>query len=190
MIFKFRFPQSLLSALLAFIFVLALSSEVQAQKRYRVGYKDSGFSGIVEGAVLIPSNIYSLGFNLDAIFGAQVNANIFVGGGVGIDAYESDLFTTVFADVRYFFIADQFSPFFFLDGGYALPVDVSPILSGGPMINPGVGIKYFFSRTFAVNLSLGYRFQSMPVNSDVTGGSTALRTNWIQSPNLRLGIQF
>ncbi|HHG83657.1 MAG TPA: hypothetical protein ENJ82_02815 [Bacteroidetes bacterium] len=182
--------KSFLPSLFVVLFILGMTTELQAQRRYRVGYKDAGFSGIIEGAALFPSNTYNLAFNLDVILGMQVNANIFVGGGIGLDAYESDLFSTVFVDARYFFIADQFTPFFFLDAGYALPIDINPNISGGPMVNPGVGIKYFFTKTVGLNLSVAYRFQSMPINTDNPDGSVALKTNWIQSPNLRLGIQF
>ncbi|MEM0997323.1 MAG: hypothetical protein AAGN35_09605 [Bacteroidota bacterium] len=181
---------SILRGLVVMVFVLGLATEMQAQKRWRVGYKDRGFSPIVEGAVLIPSNTYDLAFNIDAIFGVCAGP-WYVGGGVGLDSYESDLFTSVFADARYCFVlGDIIFPFAFLDAGYAIPVDVDPLLSGGPMINPGAGLKIFLSRSFAVNLSLGYRFQSMPLTENDPTTSTTTRTNWIQSPNFRLGIQF
>lgn len=180
---------SYLKGALALVFVLGLATEMQAQKRFRVGYKDAGFSPIIEGGVLFPSNTYDLGIDLNVIFGACAG-NFYFGGGTGIDAYGSDVFVPVFADVRYAFINDVLSPYLFLDAGYSLGVDVDPLISGGPMINPGVGLKFFATRTCALNLALAYRFQSMPLDSDNPEASTSLRTNWIQSPNLRLGLQF
>lgn len=176
-------------ALLA-TFAIGLTCSAQAQKRYRVGYKDAGFSFISEAAVILPSNTYDLAFNFNAIFGGYLNANMYIGAGIALDAYESDLFATGFADFRYMFIADQFSPYFFLDAGYGYGVDIDPILSGGPMLNPGAGIKYYMSNTTALNLALGYRFQSMPIDNDLPEASTSTRTNWITGLAIRVGLQF
>jgi hypothetical protein len=171
--------------------MLLACSDAQAQnRRYRVGYKDEGFSIIPEVAALIPSNTYDYAINFNLIAGAQLNANWFVGGGVALDAYSVDLYVPVFADVRYFFMDKKGSPYVFLDAGYGLPVDATPYLGAGPMINPGFGIKYFVTRTAALNLSLGYRYQSMPIDNTVDGASTALRSNFVQSLALRVGMQF
>lgn len=165
--------------------------DCQAQtRRYRVGYKDQGFSLIPEVAALIPSNTYDYAINFNLIAGYQVNSHWFVGGGVALDAYSNDLYVPVFADARYFFTEKKGTPYAFIDAGYGLPVDAAPYLLGGPMINPGFGLKYFLTRTAAINLSLGYRYQSMPVDVNIEGASTALRTNFIQSMAVRVGMQF
>ncbi len=182
---------ALMIALFVGILLLTTHSDAQAQvHRYRVGYKDQGFSVIPEIAALAPSNTYDYALNFNMIAGYQVNAFFFIGGGVALDAYSSDIYVPVFVDARYFFLDKKFSPYAFIDAGYGLPVDAAQNLGGGPMINPGFGIKYFVSRTAALNLSLGYRYQSMPIDNSADGASTALRTNFIQSFGVRVGMQF
>ena len=185
--------QKLSILMLALIMGILMLSHSQADaqvKRYRVGYKDNGFSILPEIAALIPSNTYSYAINFNFIAGYQFDAHWFVGGGVALDAYSSDLYVPVFADVRYYFLDKKFSPFALLDVGYGLPVDANLSLGAGPMINPGFGMKYFLTRTTALNLSLCYRYQSMPVDNSIPGSSTALRTNFIQSFGVRFGLQF
>lgn len=178
-------------ALFVGVLLLTTHSDAQAQvHRYRVGYKDQGFSVIPEVAALAPSNTYDYALNFNMIAGYQVNAFFFIGGGVALDAYSSDIYVPVFVDARYFFLDKKFSPYAFIDAGYGLPVDAAQNLGSGPMINPGFGIKYFVSRTAALNLSLGYRYQSMPIDNSADGASTALRTNFIQSFGVRVGMQF
>lgn len=169
--------------------LVSISFSAHAQKRrFRVGYKDAGFSFIPEAAILVPSNTYPMAFNMNAIFGGQFG-QLFAGGGVGLDAYKSEVFVPVFADVRYCFLRDAFSPYAMLEGGYALAVDTSPGLDGGPMVTPGFGIKYFLSRTTAVNLALVYRYQSMTQAFEGIDGPFELKSN-IQSFGVRLGLQF
>jgi hypothetical protein len=175
-----------------FLLLLAFSaSDLHAQKRrFRVNNKDEGFSMIPEFAVLVPSNKYTGALNFNLIAGAQLNANWFVGGGVALDAYSTDFYLPIFADVRYFFLDKPFTPYAYLDAGYGLPVDAAAYLKGGPMINPGFGVKYFMTRTTALCAGLGYRYQSMPIDNTVEGASTALQTNFIQSFSIRVGLQF
>jgi hypothetical protein len=171
--------------------ILVLSAGfAQAQKRYRVGYKDEGLSFIAEGAALLPSNIYPTSFNANAILGAQLGAKIFVGGGVALDAYSSDIFLPVFADARYFFLEGVFSPYVMLDAGYALPVDADERLGGGMMLNPAFGLKYFMSRTVALTGSLGYRYQNMPFDQGLIDGLEVNKSYNVQSFSLRVGLQF
>ncbi|HEX2898474.1 MAG TPA: hypothetical protein VHS96_02030 [Bacteroidia bacterium] len=183
-----------LSAFMTVLLLLVLTfaaSDLQAQKRrFRVTNKDAGFSMIPEVAALIPSNTYKGAINFNLIAGAQLGPHWFVGGGVALDAYNTDFYVPIFADARYFFMDKPLSPFAYIDAGYGLPVDAASYLKGGPMVNPGFGIKYFMTRSTAVCLSLGYRYQSMPVDVSDPDASTALRTNYIQSLSLRVGLQF
>lgn len=174
------------------IAMLAMSaSDLHAQKRrFRVTNKNGGFSMIPEVGVLAPSNIYKGLVNFNLVAGAQMGAHWFVGGGVALDAYGSDLYLPVFADGRYFFLDKPFTPFAMLEAGYALPVDAASYLKSGMMINPGFGIKYFMTRSTAVNLALVYRYQSMPVDNSDPEASVALRTNFISSFGVRVGLQF
>ena len=188
---KSLLSKSAFLSILACILFFSSASELQAQKRYRVSYKSEGFSPIIEGSVRIPSNTYSSGYGVNAIFGYQFNSYFYAGVGTAIDAYDSDFFLPVFADLRYFFLEGQFTPFFFADIGYGLPVDVDEQLGAGIMANPGFGLKYFLTRTVAVNGSLGYRYQSMPIEIvDEISGTTTTNPNYIQSFTIRLGLQF
>ena len=187
---KYLLLKAALLILLAGSIVSGSASQVQAQKKYRVSYKSDGFSPIIEGAVMIPSNTYSSAYALHGIMGYQFNPYFYAGVGVSLDVYDSDLFVPVFADLRYFFLDGQFSPYFFLDGGYALPVDVDEQLKGGPMVNPGVGLRYWLTRVVAVNGSLGYRYQSIPRDVVDIDGTVTTQANYIQSFTIRLGLQF
>ena len=109
---------------------------------------------------------------------------------MALDAYSTDFYVPIFADVRYFFLDKPFTPYAYLDAGYGLPVDAASYLKGGPMINPGFGVKYFMTRTTAVCAGLGYRYQSMPIDNNDPEASTALQTNFIQSLSIRIGLQF
>jgi hypothetical protein len=185
---KIRFQTAARLTVLMLVLV-SLSLTAHAQKRrFRVGYKDAGFSFIPEATILVPSNTYPMAFNMNAIFGGQFG-QVFAGGGVGLDAYKSEVFVPVFADVRYFFLRDAFSPYAMLEGGYSLAVDTSPGLDGGPMVTPGFGIRYFLSRTTAVNLALVYRYQSMTQEIPGIDGPLQVTSN-IQSFGVRLGLQF
>jgi hypothetical protein len=178
--------------MIALLVLLAFSvSDLQAQtRRFRVSNKDEGFSMIPEVAALIPSNKYKGAINFNLIAGAMLDAHWFVGGGVALDAYGTDVYVPVFVDGRYFFLDKPFSPYAFMEAGYGLPVDASPYLKAGPMFNPGFGIKYFMTRSTAVCLSLGYRYQSMPIDITDPNASTAFQTNYIQSLAIRFGLQF
>ncbi len=185
---KIRFQAALrLSILMLVLVSLSLSAHAQ-KRRWRVGYKDAGFTFIPEASILVPSNTYPLGFNMNAIFGGQFG-QVFAGGGVGLDAYKSEVFVPLFADVRYYFVREAFSPYAMLEGGYTLGVDTSPGLDGGAMVNPGIGIRYFLTRTTAVNLGLGYRYQSLTQEFEGVDGVYLTKFN-IQSLGIRLGLQF
>ncbi len=182
---------SAILGLLAGLFFISSAAELHAQKRYRVSYKSEGISPIVEGSVRIPSNTYSSGYGVNLILGYQFNSYIYAGIGTSIDAYDSDFYLPVFADVRYFFLEGQFTPYAFVDVGYGLPIDVDEQLGAGIMANPGFGVKYFLTRTVAVNASLGYRYQSMPIDLvDDISGEVTTNPNYIQSFTIRLGLQF
>lgn len=174
--------------LLAGLMIFTASSAFSQARRYRVGYKDSGFSFIGEVAALLPSNTYPTSINFNAIGGVMVNSHLFAGAGVALDAYSSDIYVPVFADIRYYFLEGIFTPFAMLDAGYGIPVDANPNLGAGIMVNPAFGLKFFVSRTIAFNGSLGYRYQAMPLTLPDGQGSNPNFN--IQSFSLRVGLQF
>jgi len=87
-------------------------------------------------------------------------------------------------DVRYYLRNTNFSPFFQLYGGYALPLDdegnqviwydmasssmpyyyddYEPYVArGGWLLNPGFGVRSLFGENFGVIFSVGYRVQRL-----------------------------
>lgn len=174
--------------LLAGLMLFTASTGFSQARRYRVGYKDSGFSFIGEVAALLPSNQFPTSINFNAIGGAMVNSHVYAGGGLALDAYSSEIYVPVFADLRYYFLEGIFTPFAMLDAGYGLHVEGDSQLGHGIMLNPGFGLKFFVSRTIAFNGSLGYRYQAMPLTlADGLGGNPS---NNVQSFSLRVGLQF
>ena len=175
--------------LLMVVFSL-FSQWAQAQPRYRVGYKDEGFTVLTEASILVPSgSFYRLGYNTQLV-GGLLTGQWLLGAGASMDVYKSDFFVTPIATARYFFSKEQLTPFMMVDAGYSFPIDASAVIGGGPNVSPGLGIRYFATRSLGVNFALLYRFHSMPVDRGIQDESVALRTNFVHGIGFRIGMQF
>lgn len=162
---KFPFPFSCKMklpgvAILLILFVAGSVAEAQAQRRYRVTFKDEGYTNITEGVAHVPSNLFKAGFGFHTINGYQVNANVSAGLGVGIATMDENLFIPIFADGRYYFLEGKYSPFLMGRVGYA--VNIEETSGSGLMGAGGVGMKIFFTGNFACHALLGYRLQQIP----------------------------
>ena len=111
-----KFSALMIAVLL--ILLTASASDLQAQaRRFRVTNKSAGFSMIPEVGVLKPSNKYALAVNFNLIAGVQLGPHWFVGGGVALDAYGTDIYMPTFADARYFFLDKRFTPYLYMMQG-------------------------------------------------------------------------
>lgn len=167
------------------VFTVVWTGFLQAQSRYRVSKKDQGFAHITQGSVLIPSNQYPLGFGVETINGYQVNPQFSVGIGLGINAYQEDLFLPIFLDSRYYFMPGN-APFLCADAGYALTFND---VQGGPMGHGGAGYRLYFSNSLALNLMVGYKVQRFRENVIGQAGSIA-QTRQVSSVALTAGLSF
>lgn len=147
------------AGLMIMLSLVLLSGNLFAQSRYRVSHKTQGYSLIAQGSVLLPSNQYPLGLAAEIINGYQVNPQFTVGLGVGVNAYQENLFIPVFLDARYHFMKGN-TPFLCADAGYSLAFDG---IQGGPLGHGGVGYKVYFSNTLALNVMAGYKVQRFRV---------------------------
>jgi hypothetical protein len=101
-------------------------------------------------------------FGFTSVNGYQVNAEFFLGAGVGISNYDAGILVPLFLDFRYAFSTGQLSPYLYADGG--LQLNVSNFNETKLFINPGVGARYALERNLAVNLSGGIISQVDGVN--------------------------
>ena len=94
---------------------------------------------------------YFVGFT--SVIGYQVNKNFLAGAGTGLYSYESGLLVPLFLDFRFAFNIAQLTPYLFGDGGVLL--NFSEFTSSKLFLNPGAGVRYALSGTFAINLAAG-----------------------------------
>ena len=165
------------------LFVLNFA-QLQAQRRYRVGYKQQGLTSITEGILFAPSNFYKSGLGLQTVIGYQVNPHFSAGIGTGVQSFDSDVYIPAFADLRAYFIADKpFTPYVYGEGGYAIRLEGHP---GGLTYTFGVGGKFYTTHTFALNFSLGYWTQYIPFDPD----NSSLGNRNISALAVKLGFSF
>jgi hypothetical protein len=166
--------------------------------------KQKGYTNITEFAFGFRQ---AFTYGIHTINGYLVNPYFSVGLGVGIEAYPSNLFgkwddatwatLPMFIDVRANFVNGPITPVFSFGAGYSIPLDVSfPHENiGGVLINPALGMKFFVSKSTALNFSLGYRFQELnrhvPIYSNESVGydSYLIRTE-THFVTVKLGVTF
>jgi len=110
--------------------------------------------GIGLGDVSVP---YSKSFfGINTIHGYQINESFVVGGGTGISFYNGGTFIPLFADVRYRFLINTFTPFLYGDGGVLINT------SGGAKLfmNGGAGVRYTINNNFGVHFGAGLMIQN------------------------------
>lgn len=181
---KKKLTQGVFSISLIAILMLVFHTEADAQRRYRVKYKQQGLTSITEGILFAPSNFYKSGLGIQTVLGYQVNPYFSAGAGVGLESFDSDVYIPAFVDLRAFFIADKpFTPFVYGEGGYAIRLEGHP---GGLTYTFGAGGRFYTTNTFAINVSLGYWTQYIPFDPD----NSDLGNRNVSSLALKLGISF
>lgn len=144
------------------------------------GYFNSTEIGLLIGS---PSNGQSAPFSFMTTNGWHLTDQFSAGLGLGVE-FASGSYLPVVLDFRYYVRDTDFSPFLFMYGGYAFPLDdnlsyygnviwdeassvpydyyYEPFeAQGGFLLNPGFGIRKLFSDSFGVNFTVGYRFQRL-----------------------------
>jgi hypothetical protein len=129
--------------------------------------------GIGLGTTNVPYSKSFFGFT--TINGYQINKNFVAAAGTGLSFYNGGMLVPLFLDFRFRFNISQFTPYLFGDGGFLL--NPSDLNSTKLFINPGLGIRYSFSKNLAANLGGGFLIQ--------TGGST--RDTFI---NIKMGVTY
>lgn len=129
--------------------------------------------GIGLGTTNVPYSKSFFGFT--TINGYQINKNFVAAAGTGLSFYNGGMLVPLFLDFRFRFNISQITPYLFGDGGFLL--NPSDLNSTKLFINPGLGIRYSFSKNLAANLGGGFLIQ--------TGGGT--RDTFI---NIKMGVTY
>ncbi len=138
----------------------------------------------------------------------SISKKLAMGLGAGLE-FLQETHMPVFMNTEYSFRNTKFSPYAFLQVGYAFPIEESreyyhivPYYSyssywpypdaqeldakGGVLINPGIGIKTMFTQNFGMTFSFGYRFSRLQYKGE---GEYSLNADYNRL-TLKLGIIF
>jgi len=167
----------------------------------------TGYFNITDMGLLIGStqNQHPAPFSFMTINGWHLTEQVSAGVGVGVE-FLSGSYLPLVLDARYYVRNTPFSPFFYLQGGYAIPLDdergqsgiyydtywpypwnYEPFVAqGGWLLNPGFGIRHLFGENFGVNFSVGYRVQRLRYEAE-NGNRQLVDYNRLA---LKVGITF
>ncbi len=138
--------------------------------------KSKGYYNISSVGLLIGEGNTASGVlpSFTTISGYRFLPGLTNGIGVGYEYFDWSVLP-VFADVRYFFINEGFSPFLFAQGGYSFTLEQNfdnnywgnqvTKTYGGIMFGAGAGIRAGIARESALLISLSYRFQKLSYDS-------------------------
>jgi len=174
-------------ALLFWLVVITGSAGQQANPTATVPLRTfNGYFNITDIGLLIgsPENSHAAPFSFLIINGFHLTNQFSTGLGLGVE-FLSGSYLPVFLDLRYYVRNANFSPFFFFQGGYSVPLDdnYSAVTNyqydvywpytyrnykamGGWLLNPGFGIRNMFSDNFGLIFSVGYRNQRLFYRAD------------------------
>jgi hypothetical protein len=135
------------------------------------GYYNISSSGLLIGEGNTASGVLP---SFTTINGYRFLPGLTSGIGVGYEYFDWSVLP-VFADVRYFFVNEGFSPFLLAQGGYSFALEQNfdnnywgnqvTKTYGGPMFGAGAGIRAGIARNSALLISLSYRFQKLSYDS-------------------------
>jgi len=148
----------------------------------------TGYFNITDLGLLIgsPENSHPAPFSFQTVNGFHLTSQVSAGLGLGVE-FLSGSYLPVFLDARYYVRNSNFSPFFYFEAGYTIPLDDDCSSSndwmvaanwpynytvldykalGGWMFNPGFGIRSLFSDNFGLVFSVGYRNQRLFYRAD------------------------
>lgn len=152
-----------------------------------------GYHGMVQGG-------YSWGIGdngidkkeLSTIHGYQFSNNLFVGAGLALQrvdlGWEKLTYVPVFANIRYSFKGNKFTPFTSLSCGY------NPNENPGMYCNLNVGMRYALTKRLGLNLGVGYEMQggkaSVGYYYPSTNTTVYFSKKNASSIGIKLGIDF
>jgi hypothetical protein len=142
----------------------------------------NGYFNITDMGLLVGStqNSHPAPFTFMTTNGYHISEQLSLGLGVGVE-FLSGSYMPIVLDARYYIRKTGFSPFFSLNGGYALVLDdegagqygyASDVYwpypnyepykaKGGWLFNPGFGIRNMFGENFGIIFGVGYRVQRL-----------------------------
>lgn len=175
--------------LITALLLVGISTYAQEQASSNIRYLNQTEIGVLAGP---QTNSQIAPFSIMNINGVEINEKFAAGIGIGLE-FINESYLPVFADVRYFFREENFSPFVGLQAGYSIalfdegniyypgniyyeylsssivpyPYPYSNTLkpSGGIMMNPSVGFKNMMNDNLGFTFSLGYRYQRLTYNN-------------------------
>lgn len=189
--------------------LLLITSVIYAQdEKDQSEYSHKGYFNSTNFGLLVGSsnNENKAPFTFMMINGYGVTDQITLGFGIGSE-FMSESYLPLVLDARFYLRKQKFSPFVFVQGGYAVALDDeteqyrltydlpywsgSDLLKpkGGFIFNPGVGIKAMFSNNFGLTFSIGYRYQRYGYENVNTDFERALEIN-MNRLEIKAGIFF
>ncbi len=152
------------------LFLYVFSFSVQGQEKQSIKKNQGVFNiteiGYLPGLGNIDYDGYSIAndaqtYRLRSIFGYFFNPHLSLGIGIGLDGYHEPDHNTMplFIECRGYLKDQRNTVYGFADVGKAL--NANETFTPGLFLNAGVGYKFFLTKRWCINTSLGYNFQQM-----------------------------
>ncbi len=178
--------------------------------------KQSGYTNITEldFGLGVSSDTNSYSYGIQTVNGYLINQYFSMGIGLGIEKYNA-LFLPIFVDFRGNLLNSLITPFFDVSLGYSFGINnssglytsftnnafwmsyykntITQVNKGGLLVNLSIGMKFFVSSKYALNFSVGYRYQenSLAVSYiDRNEQESFTKREKVNVLNLKLGATF
>lgn len=161
------------------VIMLVVSTTAQTNK---------GYKGIVNAGWILLSEDVS--FEALTIHGYQINSNLFVGGGTGINYYSSESddagYIPIFADIRGYLLKGRITPYAEAKIGGQFTFNENG--TSGLYFAPEMGCSFATSNKFAINVAVEYILhRDQNIASTASGRICNIDTGGLC---LKLGIAF
>lgn len=186
--------------LLLCVQLIALTSEAQIRHRSMpfVNYTEVGglFGRVVSGTEINEEVTNKTSLSVQTLCGVQVTKRLAVGALVGIDWYKSALLMPVGGGIRFQLTQPSdrnVSLFASADAGYALTwlhkSSTGYSVTGGLMLNPGIGLRFGKPDKGGLLLTLGYKHQQVQAEKPLRWNEVTRSENRLYNRlSIRLGI--
>lgn len=161
-----------------------------------IGYFNISSAGLLFGQGENDNDVIS---SFTMVNGYKFLPELTTGIGVGYEYYDWGVLP-MFADVRYFFDNEGFSPFLIAQGGYSFTLEQNlgnnywgnqvTKTYGGLMFSAGAGIRAGIARHSALLISLSYRFQKLSYDSENYWESGTERRTYTNYNRIALAVGF